>query len=291
MREFELLKIVERYFGNQDLLAPPPKHDAAYVRISEKLLVLTCDTVNEKCDFPPYMRAEEMGWMAMAVTLSDIAACGAKPLFFLCSISLKSTENFEAILKGMKRLAEKYEVKVVGGDVDFSETLTIAGFAVGEAFRVITRGGARVGDEVYITDLPGKAQLCLEMLERGAGREELPYAEKLYTPEPRIKEGMKIAEYANAMTDVSDSLAVSLHQLSRESGVRIVLDNIDLSHLGEARNALELFLYGGGDYELLFTANGSGDGIRIGRVERGEGVFAEIDGKIIEVDFRGYSHF
>lgn len=291
MKEFELIKIVERLFGNEDVITPAGEHDAAYVKIGNRLVVLTCDTVNEISDFPPYMLPEEMGWMAIAVTLSDIAACGAKPLYFLSSISLKSTEHFEEMLKGMKKVADRYGVKIVGGDIDFGEVTTIAGFAVGEARRHITRRGARVGESVYITDLPGKAQLCLEMLERGAKREELPYAEKLYTPVPRIEEGMKIASYASAMTDVSDSLAVSLHQISQSSKVRIVIDNIDLSHLSGARNPLELFLYGGGDFELVYTAKSSEDGIRIGRVERGSGVFAEFEGKTFEVEFRGYSHF
>ena len=291
MKEFDLIKIVERLFGNEDVITPAGKHDAAYVKIGNRLVVLTCDTVNEISVFPPYMLPEEKGWMAIAVTLSDVAACGAKPLYFLSSISLKSTEHFEEILKGMKKVADRYGVKIVGGDIDFGEITTIAGFAVGEARRHITRRGAREGENVYITDLPGKAQLCLEMLENGAKREELPYAERLYTPVPRIEEGMKIAGYASAMTDVSDSLAVSLHQISQSSNVKIVIDSIDLSHLSGARNPLELFLYGGGDFELVYTAKNSEDGIRIGRVEKGRGVFAEFEGKTFEVEFRGYSHF
>lgn len=291
MKEFELIKIVERMFGNEDVITPAGKHDAAYVKIGNRLVVLTCDTVNEKSDFPPYMLPEEMGWMAIAVTLSDIAACGAKPLYFLSSISLKSTDFFEDILLGIKKCADRYRVRVVGGDIDFSEITTIAGFAIGEASRHITRRGAKVGEGVYITDLPGKAQLCLEMLEKGAKRKELPYAEKLYTPVPRIEEGMRIARYASAMTDVSDSLAVSLHQISQSSNVKIVIDNIVLSHLSLAENPLELFLYGGGDFELVYTAKSSDDGIRIGRVERGRGVFAEFEGRTFEVEFRGYSHF
>jgi len=291
MKEFELIKIIENMFGNEDVITPAGKHDAAYVKIGNRLVVLSCDTVNEISDFPPYMLPEEMGWMAVAVTLSDIAACGAKPLYFLSSISLKSTEHFEEILKGMKRIADRYDVKIVGGDIDYSEVTTIAGFAIGEARRHITRKGAREGDSVFITDLPGKAQLCLEMLERGFKREDLPYADKLYTPVPRIEEGMKIASYASSMTDVSDSIAVSLHQISQSSKVKIVIDNIDLSHLTDAKNPLELFLYGGGDFELVYTAKSSRDGIRIGRVEKGKGVFAEFEGKNFEVEFRGYSHF
>ncbi len=298
MREFDLLRIAEEIFremrGEGRVYVPAGAHDAAYVKVDRKLLVLTCDTVNERNDFPPFMEPEEMGHMALAVTLSDIAACGAKPVFFLSSVSLKEADEtlFSKILMGMKKLAEKYGVKVVGGDIDFSDTITIAGFALGVAGKIITRKGAKPGQNLYVTDLPGKAQLCLDMLEEGAFREDLPYADSLYTPEPRINEGMKIARYATAITDISDSLAISAHLLARDSGVRVVLDDVQLDHLsGYTDRALELFLYGGGDFELLYTADESDDGIRIGRIEKGRGVFAELNEKLVNVDFKGYSHF
>ena len=294
MREFDLLKIVEEFFGNEEVEVPAGKHDAAYLRIGEKLIVVSCDTVNEKSDFPPFMLPEEMGHMAVAVTLSDLAACGAKPLYFLSSISLKTADDefFRKLLIGMRGLASRYGVKVVGGDIDFSSTLTIVGFAVGEAERIVTRAGAKPGENVYVTNPTGKAELCLEMLKRGLKRDELPYAESLYTPEPRINEGMRIAEYAGAMTDISDSLAISAHLIARSSGVRIVFDSLPLQHLeGYTENPLEVALYGGGDFELLFTAKNSCDGIKIGRVERGEGVYVKVNSELEEVEFRGYSHF
>jgi thiamine-monophosphate kinase len=130
------------------------------------------------------------------------------------------------------------------------------------------------------------------MLEKGFRRDELPYAQKLYTPEPRIREGLLISEYASALTDISDSLAVSAHLISKASRVKIVIerDKLDLSYLTEfvgEEKAIELFLYGGGDYELLFTAESSDIGLEIGRVEEGSGVY--LDRTI--VPFRGYSHF
>ncbi|MDK2795087.1 MAG: thiamine-monophosphate kinase [Archaeoglobaceae archaeon] len=294
MREFELLKIVEELFGREDLEVPAGKHDSAFLRHGPEYLVFTCDTVNEVSDFPKFMKPEEFGKMAVAVTLSDLAGSGAKPLVFLSSISMKDADKelFRRIMQGIKEWADKFGVRVAGGDIDFSPILTIAGFAVGTAKRVMTRAGAKPGDKLFITDSPGKAQLCLEMLERGFKREDLPYAEKLYTPEPRIEEGLEIAKFANALTDISDSLSISAHLLSKESGVRVLIDpeKLDLSHLTEfvgREKALELFLYGGGDYELLFTAKDSEIGIEIGRIEDGSGVFF---GKK-SLEFRGYSHF
>ncbi|MDI9643038.1 MAG: thiamine-phosphate kinase [Archaeoglobales archaeon] len=294
MREFELLKIVEELFGKEALDVPAGKHDSAFLRFGKEFLVFTCDTVNELSDFPKFMEPEEFGKMAVAVALSDLAGSGAKPMVFLNSISMKKADEelFRSIMRGIKDWAERFDVRVAGGDIDFSPILTIAGFAVGSANRIITRANAKVGDRLFITAPLGKAQLCLEMLEEGFERQDLPYADRLYTPEPRIKEGLRIAEFANSLTDISDSLAISAHLLSWASNVKVVIEpeKLDLSHLTEyvdKEKALELFLYGGGDYELLFTAEDSHLGIEIGRIEEGSGVF--IGRKPVE--FRGYAHF
>ncbi|MCX8172534.1 MAG: thiamine-phosphate kinase [Archaeoglobaceae archaeon] len=294
MKEFELLKIVEEIFSKEALDVPAGKHDTAFLRHGSEYLVFTCDTVNELSDFPKFMEPEEFGKMALGVTLSDLAGSGAKPMVFLNSISMKKADEelFKRIMLGMKEWAERFDVKVAGGDIDFAPILSIAGFAVGSAKKIITRAGAKPGDKLFITAPLGKAQLCLEMLEKGFSREDLPYAGNLYTPEPRIKDGLKIAEFANAITDISDSLAISAHLLSKSSDVKIVIEpeKIDPSHLTEfvdEEKALELFLYGGGDYELLFTAESSDIGIEIGRIEEGVGVYFGNH----KLNFRGYSHF
>ncbi len=294
MREFDLLKIAEEIFGNEELEVPAGKHDSAFLRYCESFLVFTCDTVNEVSDFPKFMEPEEYGKMAVAVTLSDLAGSGARPIVFLNSISLREPDEnlFRRIVFGIKDWANKFGVKVAGGDIDFAPILTIAGFAVGKAERIVTRSGAKPGDKVFVTETLGKAQLCLELLEKGYERKDLPFAEKLYAPEPRIAEGIKIVEFANSMTDISDSLAISANLLANASKVKISLEKKKLplapllEFVDEAK-AIELFLYGGGDYELLFTAEESDIGIEIGRVERGSGVY--LDEK--EVLFKGYSHF
>ncbi|MEM0202443.1 MAG: thiamine-phosphate kinase [Archaeoglobaceae archaeon] len=294
MREFELLKIAEEIFGNEELEVPAGKHDTAFLRYCDGFLVFTCDTVNEISDFPRFMEPEEFGKMAIAVTLSDLAGSGAKPIVFLSSISLRTPDEklFRRIMLGINEWAKKFGVKVAGGDIDFAPILTIAGFAVGRAERILTRSGAKPGDKVFVTDTLGRAQLCLELLEKGYERKDLPFAEKLYTPEPRIAEGLRIAEFANSLTDISDSLAISANLVANASNVKIVLEkkNLPLEPLLDFVNeekAIELFLYSGGDYELLFTAEDSEIGIEIGRVEKGSGVY--LDGK--EVLFKGYSHF
>lgn len=294
MREFELLKIAEEIFGNEELEVPAGKHDAAFLRYKDEFLVFTCDTVNEISDFPKFMEPEEYGKMAVAVTLSDLAGSGAKPLVFLNSISLREADEgvFRRIMLGIKEWASKFGAKVAGGDVDFAPIISIAGFAVGKAERLVTRSGAKPGDKVFVTDTLGKAQLCLELLEKGYRREDLPFQEELYTPQPRIAEGLRVAKFASSLTDISDSLAISANLVASASKVKIVLDREKfpleplLDFVSEEK-ALELFLYGGGDYELLFTAEDSDIGIEIGRVELGSGVYLGEK----RVPFKGYSHF
>ena len=300
MREFRLIEIASRIFNTDrgDVIVGVGKHDAAIVRIGEKNVVLTTDNLHEKADFPRGMKPEEMGHMALAVNLSDLAACGAKPMYFLHAITLRdgvSDEFFEKILLGIDKLAKKYGVAVVGGDIDFGDELSIAGFALGIADRVVTHADAKIGDSVYLTGLLGKAQLSLEQLLSGMSRDEIAYPQSLFTPEPRVFEGIEIAKHANSMTDVSDSLAVSLNLIAEKSNVSIILDKdlIPLEHLTKHisdSRALEFFLYSGGDYELVYTSKKRIYGFKIGEVVEGSGVWMEDGDKMCKVEFIGYSH-
>ena len=215
MREFYLINIAKNLLKieREDILVGVGEDDCAVVRVGNVNLVLTTDCLHEKTDFPAGIKPEEIGHLALAVNLSDLAGCGAKPLFFLYTITLTDRiddRTFERILRGMRDLADRYGVAIVGGDTDFGDELHISGFAIGVAERFVTQSGAEVGDYVCITGLLGKAQLSLEQLLSGVDRNKIAYPESLFKPEPRIKEGIEIARHANAMTDISDSLAVFL---------------------------------------------------------------------------------
>jgi len=300
MREFYLIEVAKNLLKieRDDIIVGIGEDDCAVVRVGNKNLVLTTDCLHEKTDFPSGIKPEEIGHLALAVNLSDLAGCGAKPLFFLYTITLTKDvdeDKFRGILKGMKDLADRYGVAIVGGDTDFSDELHISGFAIGEAERFVTQSGAKVGDYVCITGLLGKAQLSLEQLFSGYDRDKIAYPESLFKPEPRVKEGTEIARHANAMTDISDSLAVSLNLIAEKSdvGIEIYEKSIPLDHLlsyVDYDKALELFLYAGGDYELVYTSKRC-QHIMIGRVVEGEGVWlVRRDGSRERIEFRGYSH-
>ena len=248
------------------------------------------------------MLPAEMGHMAIAVNLSDLAGSGAKPEYFLFTISLREgidEEFFSQVLKGIKEVADRYNVDVVGGDIDFGDELYISGFAAGFAEKFVSQSGAKPGDKVWITGTTGKAQLALEMLFSGKERKEIPFIQNLLTPEVKVEEGLKASAFANSMTDISDSLAISLNLIAKKSRVRIEIseDLLDLSELiafVDYEKALELFLYGGGDFELVFTAGNEGleVGAEIGKVEEGDGVILKRKtGERAKIHFRGYSHF
>jgi len=300
MREFYLIEVAKNLLKieRDDILVGIGEDDCAVVKVGSKNLVLTTDCLHEKTDFPSGIKPEEIGHLALAVNLSDLAGCGAKPLFFLYTITLTKDideDKFRGILKGMKDLADRHGVAIVGGDTDFGDELHISGFAIGEAERFVTQSGAKVGDYVCITGLLGKAQLSLEQLFSGYDRDEIAYPESLFKPEPRVKEGIEIARHANAMTDISDSLAVSLNLIAEKSdvGIEIYEKSIPLDHLlsyVDYDKALELFLYAGGDYELVYTSKRC-QHIMIGRVVEGEGVWlVRRDGSRERIEFRGYSH-
>ena len=298
MREFSLIEKAKNILElkREDVIVGVGEDDCAVIRIGDENVLLTTDCLHEKTDFPPGIEPEEIGHLALAVNLSDLASCGAKPLFFLYTITLTERIDdgtFVRILKGMRALADRYEVAIVGGDTDFGDELHISGFAVGKARRFVTRRGAKVGDKVCITGLLGKAQLSLEQLFSGMGRDEIAYPESLFKPEPKVEEGLSLAEHANAMTDISDSLAISLNLIAKASGVGIEIyeDSIPLDHLTDFVDydkALELFLYAGGDYELLYTSQQC-EHVEIGKVIEGEGVWLVGEGRR-RIDFRGYSH-
>jgi thiamine-monophosphate kinase len=298
MREFDLIKLASEIFRTkkEEVLAGAGEDDCAVIRIGNKNVLLTADSLHERTDFPPGMLPEEMGHMALAVNLSDIAGSGGKPHYFLFTITLPEEKLFKGILNGMANIADRYDVSVVGGDIDSGDELAISGFAIGTAERYVKQSGAIATERVCLTGSLGKAQLSLEQLFSGFSRDELTFPDKLFTPEPRVFEGIELAGHVSAMTDVSDSLAVSLNLISEKSGKGIVIEKslLPLEHLTEFVNeekALDLFLYSGGDYELVYTSKECTHGFEIGKVVNEKGVWLKTKDEKKRIEFKGYSHF
>jgi thiamine-monophosphate kinase len=205
---------------------------------------------------------EDIGHKALAVNLSDLAAMGAKPAWFLCALALPadfSQAHAVRLARGMAQLARESRIALVGGNVtrarELSVTLTVAGSA---PLRPLTRAGARAGELLYVSGTLGEARLGLRQLQEGVRRGEPVRRQR--RPTPRLALGRLAARFASAGLDLSDGLAQDLRHLCEASGVgaRVELARLPVRPavvraLGGSEAGLRQALAGGEDYELLLA--------------------------------------
>ncbi len=260
--------------------------DAAAYRAGAGLITLaTSDMLVEGVHFDlSYATCAELGFKALAVNISDIAAMGGRPRYYLVSVALRPdfrVEDLEMLYKGMESVAGSFGVYAIGGDTcGTSGPLVISITVLGEAGKdnVVRRSGARPGHDIYVTGSLGDSAGGLELLKSGAGRPK-PGASgrkgsaaakdaaaylisRHLMPEPRVKAGRMFAEagLAASMIDISDGLSSDLGHILDESGVgaEVEADRLPISSrlldVFGRKQAPGLALHGGEDYELLFTA-------------------------------------
>ena len=313
LSERSLVKIIAGILSkpHNNVIVGAGEDDCAVLDIGgEEYLVATTDMLHRKTDFPQEMSGWQIGWMSVAVNLSDLASKGARPVGVLMAMGIPPDTELEflkGIIRGMDDCAHRFGTEVVGGDTDSNDELTITGTALGlvKKDRLIRRRGAKVGDLVCITGYLGTAGAALIAMESGKKvSDEIMKA--LFEPVPRINEGIALAGSGavTSMMDISDGLALSLHDMNRVSGVGFkifekmipILPAVQNSFHG--RELLEAAIYTGGDFELLFTV--PPDKIRkardasmitvIGEVIE-SGIYLEHEGKLEELNPRGYEHF
>lgn len=294
--------------------------DAAAIDIGSTCLVVTTDMLVGRVHFPSGTPAEQMGKKAVVVNLSDIAAMGASPLGLVFSIGLPrgiEVDFVKRLLRSMDTSALSYKTNVLGGDLNESDDVIISGTAFGTVPKgqLLTRSGARPGDIIAVTGELGTATAGLKiMLERlpRKGYEKLVRASA--QPKARLREGRFLAKsgYVTSAIDITDGIAANLWQISRMSKVKLLVDyeKLPINPLVWKFSAEHKFderdfaLFGGEDFELLFTVKKKGwkkvrDGIRrrgtevtaIGEVVRGKGVYLQTEQRGGKLPDRGYEHF
>ncbi|CDS53344.1 Thiamine-monophosphate kinase [Polaromonas sp. CG9_12] len=218
-----------------------------------------------------------LGHKALAVNLSDLAACGATPLAFTLALALPDVDEawLAPFSRGLLALADAHGCELVGGDTTrgpLNICITVFGEVpvVHGKSQALLRSGARAGDDVYVSGTLGDARLALEALRGNIAlpAELLAQArERLERPTPRVALGQALRGVASAALDISDGLLGDLRHLLRASGVGATLDTSIAIHLIAAcahpdcatglislKNRLDCVLAGGDDYELAFTA-------------------------------------
>jgi len=273
-------------------------------------LLSTMDMLHRETDFPPQMSGWQIGWMSAAVNLSDLASKGAKPLGILMAIGIPpdtELDFFDDIIKGIDDCAQRSGTQVIGGDMDSHEELTITGTALGLVNKdlLIRRSGANPGDIVCVTGNLGTAGAALISLQKKIAVNK-KILKALFEPSPRINEGMALVETRaiTSMMDISDGLALSLHDIAKASCVGFKIYEDKLPVLEEVKKLLkgdeltEAVVFTGGDFELLFTVradmiNEAGKACRfsvIGEVIKEDILIERSDG-IEELKSRGFEHF
>lgn len=249
--------------------------DAAVIpKDSETDLVITADLLIEDIDFRfEWTKPEFIGHKALAVSLSDIAAMGAKPVWAMLSIGIPKkiwkSETLERFYDGWFALAEKSGVELVGGDVSKTpDKIVIDSIVAGEANKgkAVLRSGAKAGDLIFVTGELGGAAAALKLLKAGEKYENSQHKDLLLRqlkPQPQTETGQMIGakNLATAMVDLSDGLSSDLAHICRQSkvGAKIFAGKIPVDsqilNFEFPISKLDLALNGGEDFELLFTVN------------------------------------
>ncbi len=295
--------------------------DCAIIKIGPTKIAVTTDTTALGTHFLPDADPVAVGYKALAVNLSDLAAAGASPRAFFLAISLPEVDDvwLTGFSEGLRRCAQEFDCELMGGDTTRSTlvdekrtpttiTITAMGEIEGQGLR---RDGAQVGDDIWVTGTVGDAYAAL-MMRTGVWSEKLTeaLAQRMDYPRPRVTFSREVlVSAASACADVSDGLAQDLGHILDRSGVgaKLWIDapavsedlaKIDIERRRQAQWA------GGDDYELVFTANPQERGIieplgrylgvtvtRIGEVVSSGICFLDADGVECNVNFSGFDHF
>ena len=271
--EFGLIRKIRAWAHTSDpSLIQGIGDDVAVMKMGEKALLATTDILIEGVHFnrswtDPY----RLGKKSLAVNLSDIAAMGGVPRYFLITLGLPSSLSLSFVsrlYRGLKEEAKRFDVDLVGGDTSLAERLTINICLLGEGRRrnLVFRKGARIGDDLFVSGTLGDSSLGLILLrEKGSRRRSRSLIEKHLSPCPQLSLGQALANQrlATAMIDVSDGLLADTNHILEESKVgallweaRVPLSRSYKENIGRySKDPLSLALRGGEDYELLFTSS------------------------------------
>ena len=313
--EFALIDRIRARAGKRDDVLLGIGDDAAILRPPPGMeLAISCDTLVAGRHFPDDTAPADIGWKALAVNLSDLAAMGAQPAWAMLALTVPEpdTEWIDAFLDGFCELADAHGVALVGGDTTrgpLSITLTVHGLLpAGAALR---RDGAGVNDDIWVTGTLGDAAGGLRQWQ-GGGLQSAKLRYRLDRPTPRVDVGLALRDLASAAIDLSDGLAADLGHILQRSGVGAQLD---LGRLPTTRTLAEHFpdeaarwalqLSGGDDYELCFTAPAAQalaieqalascevGATVVGRITRAPGLeLLQPDGEHFELASAGFDHF
>ena len=271
MSEFQL---IDRYCRNLGADHPetriPVGDDAAVINVPAGMeLAISVDSMVEGIHFLPDTEPAKLAHKLMAVNLSDMAAMGAIPKWATVTLTMPTQEEswLSGFSSGLDQIAQRYGVQLIGGDTtrgSLNLSLNIIGLL--PKGKAISRSGAKVGDEIFVSGTLGDAALGLSCLTGDAVISQTDsdaMIERLVTPVPQVELGQKLLDLANACIDISDGLVADLGHIADQSDISCAIE-IDQIPLSEAFSRylddggdMNLALTGGDDYQLAFTIDNS----------------------------------
>jgi len=289
--------------------------DVATITFGNKLLVFKCDMLVQSTDVPKQMSLSQIARKSIVSSLSDLACKGVRPLATLVSLAIPrefTEKKIVALTDGFKAAEREFNVNIIGGDTNEGKELVIDCCMIGLADHIVKRSGAKNGDLIVTSGPFGYSASGLKILIKNAkaGKKFRNKAIRaVLMPKPRLEFGLLLAKYATSSMDSSDGLAITLHELSKQSEKRFVVNEVPATR--EIRefarlnryNFNELVLHGGEEYEIVATipkrhlvkvknlSRKTGCKLFvIGSVEKGSGVFMLEKGKRIKIEKRGWEH-
>ena len=295
--EKELIRYI---ISNSKAITPD---DTAITPLNDSNLISTTDMLIQSRHFPENMSYHDMGFKAVTVNVSDLAAMGAEPLGFLLAIALPKDldlDSFKQIIEGVLEACDYYQIPLIGGDTNEASEIIISGTALGLCDKPLMKDTYSMGDLIAVTGNIGLAALGfnIDTLDN-------VYTKKSLKPEAKIKEGMVLKDYATSATDITDGLASELYEIKKDGfGFMIYEDMLEISdeykQLADELDLdyLDLILHVGEDFEILFTITKENleklpiDCIVIGKVTDSDVVELTLENGYVErIKNIGYEHY
>jgi thiamine-monophosphate kinase len=317
--EHKIIEIFTREFTKRECEAVVKSigDDCAVLKIGDgHFLLISTDTVCERTHVPEEMTPVQIGKYAVNVVLSDIAAMGGSPLGMVFSFAFPPGLDESFIIKlarGMKEGAEEHGTCIIGGDTQESSYLTITGTALGEVEEenLLLRSGAKVGDLICVTGNIGSAAAGFYSLIKGLTQAN-SFIKAALEPWARLEEGRIVSRFASSCMDISDGLALSVQEITKQSGVGALIyedrvpvdDKLNDVEMRSGVSHREMILYKGGDFELLLTVpeekygdleegiNKIGSKISIiGQITDKDNFIVDKNGRKLKMENRGWEAF
>ncbi|RJX15209.1 thiamine-phosphate kinase [Candidatus Bathyarchaeota archaeon] len=235
-----------------------------------RIAVLKVDMFVDKTDMPPGMNYFQVGWKAITMSVSDFAAKAVKPQTVLVGLGLPSKlgkKEIEQIALGLKKASKNYGLKILGGDTNESENLTITSviFGLTQKKNLILRSGAKPGDLLAVSGRFGKTsaglKILLEDMDAPSNLKE-KLLKPVYMPKAKLDLGLKLKKLgATSTIDSSDGLAWSLHELAKASNVGFIIEKLPIAKEAKIFSKIHeldpfnLTFYGGEEFEIVGTFN------------------------------------